>query len=66
VTAVLEQAVAKGEIAADADIAWLSNTVIMTLEGAVMLSRLERRKDPLLHAQRTLNVILSSLAMKRT
>jgi TetR/AcrR family transcriptional repressor of nem operon len=65
VAMVLEQAIAEGEIASDSDIAWLSNTVIMTLEGAVMLSRLERRKDPLLHAQRALDVILSSLASVR-
>ncbi len=65
VAVVLEHAVAKGEIDADTDIAWLSNTVIITLEGAVMLSRLERRKDPLLHAQRALDVIIGSVASAR-
>ena len=65
VAVVLEHAVAKGEIDADTDIAWLSNTVIITLEGAVMLSRLERRKDPLLHAQRALDVIMGSVASAR-
>ena len=63
VTAILERAVDAGEIQEDADIAWLSNSVIITLEGAVMLSRLERRKDPLLDAQRTLNFLLDSLLL---
>jgi TetR/AcrR family transcriptional repressor of nem operon len=61
VVAILKAAVAAGEIQEDADVAWLSTSLIVTLEGAVMLSRLERRKDPLLHAQRTLNVVLDSV-----
>ncbi|MGI4757488.1 MAG: TetR/AcrR family transcriptional regulator [Janthinobacterium lividum] len=62
---VLEKAVVAGEIAADTDVAWLSTTIMATLEGAVMLSRLERRKEPLLYAQQTLDVILHSLADPR-
>jgi len=61
-TTILERALISGEIRADTDVAWISTSVIIMLEGAVMLSRLERRKDPLLHAQRTLNVLLDSVA----
>lgn len=61
--AVLNRAVAAGEIDAMTDLAWLSTTVMVTLEGALVLSRLERRKDPLLHAQRSLNVVLDSVAV---
>lgn len=66
VIAVLERAISVGEIVPDADIAWLSTTVMVTLEGALMLSRLERRKEPLQHAQRTLNVVLDSVIPPRT
>jgi len=61
IVAVLERGVVAGEFVADADVDWLANTVMVTLEGAVMLSRLERRKDPLLHAQRALDVVLDSV-----
>ena len=30
-----------------------------------MLSRLERRKDPLVHAQRTLDIVLQSLVPRK-
>jgi TetR/AcrR family transcriptional repressor of nem operon len=63
--AILKRALAAGEIRADTDVAWLATSVIITLEGAVMLSRLEKRKDPLLHAQRTLNMLLDAIATKR-
>lgn len=57
---ILERATTAGELDESVDREWLANTVIVTLEGAVMLSRLERRKEPLLHAQRALNLILDS------
>jgi TetR/AcrR family transcriptional repressor of nem operon len=64
VIGVLERAIDAGEIDEHADVAWLSTTVMVTLEGALMLSRLERRKEPLLHAQRALDVVLKSVAGK--
>jgi len=62
--AILKTAIAMGEITRRTDVDWLANTMIMTLEGAVMLSRLERRKEPLLHAQRALNLILDSVQLR--
>ncbi|SEB50765.1 transcriptional regulator, TetR family [Terriglobus roseus] len=64
IVSILELAIAAGELAADADVAWLANTVMTSLEGAVMLSRLERRKEPLLHAQKALELILDTVLMK--
>ncbi len=59
--AVIEQASEAREIRRSADSAWLADTIISTLEGALMLSRLERRKEPLHHAQRSLEIILESV-----
>lgn len=64
ITAIIERAIAAGEISVETDAAWLANTVITSLEGAVMLSRLERRKEPLVHAQRTLSIVLDSLTIR--
>ena len=64
ITAIIERAIAAGEISVETDAAWLANTVITSLEGAVMLSRLERRKEPLVHAQRTLSIVLDSLTVR--
>ncbi|GAA3752036.1 TetR/AcrR family transcriptional regulator [Terriglobus aquaticus] len=62
--AVIQDAIAAKEINDGTDVAWLVNTVIGTLEGAVMLSRLERSREPLLHAQHTLDLVLNSVAVK--
>ncbi len=59
--AVIEQARESREIKRSTDATWLADTIISTLEGALMLSRLERRKDPLLHAQRSLEIVLDSV-----
>jgi TetR/AcrR family transcriptional regulator, transcriptional repressor for nem operon len=52
----------EGEIAAEVDPMWLADTLIAQLEGALMLSRLEGRRAPLLHAQRSLGAVLDSVA----
>jgi TetR/AcrR family transcriptional regulator, transcriptional repressor for nem operon len=65
ISSLAQQAIDAHELRPDTDVLWLANTVISTLEGAVMLSRLERSKTPLLHAQQTLNLLLDTLASKR-
>lgn len=59
---VIQEALEAGEMKQETDVPWLLNTIIGSLEGAVMLSRLERSKEPLLHAQRTLELVLKSVA----
>jgi TetR/AcrR family transcriptional repressor of nem operon len=66
VITMVDKAIAAHELASDTETEWLANAIMTTLEGAVMLSRLERRKAPLLHAQRALNVVLDSIALKRS
>jgi TetR/AcrR family transcriptional repressor of nem operon len=45
------------------DAAWLADTMIATLEGALMLSRIQRSVEPLRHAQRSLGIVLDSVAV---
>jgi TetR/AcrR family transcriptional repressor of nem operon len=54
------------EIDVAADAVWLADTVISTLEGSLMLSRLEGSKQPLLHAQRSLEILLDAVRVKDT
>lgn len=50
-----------GEIRAGVQAEWLADTIIATLEGALMLSRIQRSRTPLRHAQRSLAIILESV-----
>ncbi len=61
---IAEMAAEAGQLEADTDVRWLADAVISTLEGAAMLSRLERSRDPLLHAERTLHLMLNVLSEK--
>jgi TetR/AcrR family transcriptional repressor of nem operon len=43
---------------------WLADTIIASLEGALMLSRIQRSQDPLRHAQQSLAIVLDSVATR--
>jgi TetR/AcrR family transcriptional repressor of nem operon len=64
VRALVERAQAEGDLQADADPEWLADTIIATLEGALMMSRLACTQKPLRHAQRSLGVVLASVTAK--
>ncbi|HVW07074.1 MAG TPA: TetR/AcrR family transcriptional regulator [Bryobacteraceae bacterium] len=52
---VIEEGVAKGEIRPDADARAAATLIVATLEGALMMSRIERTYEPLREVQRHLN-----------
>ena len=62
ITDLAQEAVDSEDLSPETDVSWLANTVISTLEGAVMLSGLEKSKVPLLHAEQTLSLVLNSIA----
>jgi TetR/AcrR family transcriptional repressor of nem operon len=56
--AIIKSGVAAAEIKRDTDPARLANRIIATLEGALMISRLERSRDPLTDAGSALHMEL--------
>jgi TetR/AcrR family transcriptional repressor of nem operon len=62
--ALVEQGKRERVIQRKADPAWLADTIIATLEGALMLSRIQRSQEPMRHAQQSLLIVLDSVAAK--
>jgi TetR/AcrR family transcriptional regulator, transcriptional repressor for nem operon len=57
---IVKQAAAQGEIRPEADPKTVATLIIATLEGALMMSRLERSDDPLRRVQEHLNGYLDT------
>lgn len=60
--AIVQAGIRSGELRPATSPRQVANTLIATLEGALMISRLERTRQPLLDAQSTLNHLLQSIA----
>ena len=60
-TRILETGIKAGEIRRSTDPRRIANTLIATLEGALMISRLENNRNALRDAQTTLNALLDTL-----
>jgi TetR/AcrR family transcriptional regulator, transcriptional repressor for nem operon len=60
-THIIETGIKAGEIRRSTDPRRIANTVIATLEGALMISRLENSRNALRDAQSTLDTLLTSL-----
>ena len=60
-SAIVEAGIAKGEIRKKTDPRRIANTIIATLEGALMISRLEDSKTALRDAQATLDIVLEDI-----
>jgi TetR/AcrR family transcriptional regulator, transcriptional repressor for nem operon len=58
---ILETGIKAGEIRRSTDPRRIANTIIATLEGALMISRLENSRNALRDAQSTLETLLTSL-----
>ena len=58
---ILETGIRNGEIRRSTDPRQIANTLIATLEGALMISRLENNRNALRDAQTTLDALLDSL-----
>jgi TetR/AcrR family transcriptional repressor of nem operon len=58
---ILETGIKAGEIRRSTDPRRIANTLIATLEGALMISRLENNRNALRDAQATLDTLLTSL-----
>jgi len=58
---VIEEGISNGQIAPETQPRRVSNTIIATLEGALMMSRLEGRKTALRDAQITLDSLLEGI-----
>ena len=58
---ILETGIKAGEIRRSTDPRRIANTLIATLEGALMISRLENNRNALRDAQNTLDALLTSL-----
>jgi TetR/AcrR family transcriptional repressor of nem operon len=63
---LVERAQTEGDVKTDVDVEWLADTIIATLEGALMMSRVERTRQPLRHAQRSLEVVFASVKTERS
>jgi AcrR family transcriptional regulator len=61
-SAIVEKGIAQGEICRNAQPRRVANTIVATLEGALMISRLEGTNDALDDAQASLDLILRGLA----
>jgi TetR/AcrR family transcriptional repressor of nem operon len=59
--AIVQQGKRAGEIRRNVEAEWLADTIIATLEGAVMMSRIQRSLQPLRHARQSLDIILDSV-----
>ena len=60
-TRIVQAGIRSGEIRSDTIPRRIANTIIATLEGALMISRLERTRNPLRDAQSSLEILLQSL-----
>jgi TetR/AcrR family transcriptional repressor of nem operon len=60
--AIVESGVAAGEIRSGTDPRRIANAIISTLEGALMISRLERTRSALQDAQATLEVVIRDIS----
>ncbi|HME08857.1 MAG TPA: TetR/AcrR family transcriptional regulator [Bryobacteraceae bacterium] len=60
--AIVKAGLAKGEIGKDADADHIATVIVSTLEGALMMARLQRSDRPLQHAREHLDEFLASLA----
>ena len=60
---LLLEGVRSGEIQQGTDARRIANVMIATLEGAIMMSRLERSKEPLRDAQLALDAVLDGLVV---
>jgi TetR/AcrR family transcriptional repressor of nem operon len=58
---IVEEGIASGEIATSTVPVRVANILIATLEGALMISRMEGSRDALHHAQSALAIILDSI-----
>jgi AcrR family transcriptional regulator len=61
---IVEDGVKAGEIRAGTPAKGVANTVIATLEGALMISRLERNKEALRDAQRMLDGVFAGIGVQ--
>lgn len=59
---IVQEGIAAGEIREDADPRKIANTLIATLEGALMITRLEGTKEAMRDAQAMLEVVINSIA----
>ena len=59
---IVEHGLSTGEIHHGVESRMVGNVIIATLEGALMISRLERSKDPLLDAQAALERLLHEIS----
>jgi TetR/AcrR family transcriptional repressor of nem operon len=62
IVAIVESGIADGEILPATDPARLANLIVSTLEGALMITRLERTREALQDAQSALTTLLDSIA----
>jgi TetR/AcrR family transcriptional repressor of nem operon len=62
---ILARAIAKGEISAGTDARQMANVIVASLEGALVLSRVDGNRRPLDHVQASLNAILNSIETKK-
>ena len=64
ISAVVREGLASGEIRKKTDPRRIANTMIATLEGALMLSRMEGTKLPLEDAQASLEILIEGIGKK--
>jgi hypothetical protein len=62
ITALVEQGIEAREIRKDVEPRRIANTIIATLEGALMISRMEGTKEALSDARSALNNMLDTIA----
>jgi hypothetical protein len=60
---IAREGIAAGEIRAGTEPRRIANAMIATLEGALMISRLERSKQALVDARATLDAMLDGIAV---
>jgi TetR/AcrR family transcriptional regulator, transcriptional repressor for nem operon len=63
-SAIVEAGMQCGEIRKEIKPLRVANTMIATLEGALMMSRIEDTQEPLLDAQSTIEALLDGIAVK--
>ena len=63
---IVETGVKQGEIRKKTDPVRIANTIIATLEGALMMSRIENSRKALQDAQATLNEFLDTIVLRPT
>ena len=63
IRSIVEQGIADGEITPSAEPLQIANLIISTLEGALMITRLEGNRRALQDAQGSLEIMLSTLAL---